>query len=195
MEKMPREALDLIFADAHTTRAFAPDSISVADVEAVWEDLKFGPTAFNAMPLRMTVISSEAARARLLPHLAESNRPATEGAPLTIICAADPEFPDLMADYGSAPGLLDYIRSDAALVDGISTSSSWLQAGYLILALRAHGFAVGPMTGADMGGLDREFHADNGWRSFLVLNVGKVAEGTEFSRAGRPDFAQVSQSV
>lgn len=195
MEKMSREALELIFSEAHTTRSFVPGSASAADVEAIWEDIKFGPTAFNALPMRMTVVSSEAGRERLLPHLAEGNRPATADAPVTIICAADPEFPQLMADYGMPAGLVDFIRSDASTVDGIATSSAWLQAGYLILALRAHGFAVGPMTGADMGGLDQEFHKQNGWRSFLVLNVGKADPEAKFERAGRPSFEQIAQQV
>lgn len=192
-QKLSKSQLDVLFGGAYTTRQFKPGSIDVAAVEEVWNHVKFAPTAFNSVPMRMTLIESEGARERLLPHLAKGNQPATQNAPLTIICATDPSFPDVMESFGTDQSLLQYLRSDATLVDGIATTSAWLQAAYLILGLRAHGYAVGPMTGADMAGLDKEFHGESGWKSFLVINVGQGAEGLEFQRAGRPTFQQVSQ--
>jgi 3-hydroxypropanoate dehydrogenase len=51
-----------------------------------------------------------------------------------------------------------------------------LQAGYFILAIRAHGLAAGPMTGFDAAGLDAEFFPDGRFKSFLVINIGHPGE-------------------
>ena len=83
----------------------------------------------------------------------------------------------------------DEARADAARTNAL------LQAGYLIVGLRAAGLAAGPMHGI-YDGIDAEFFAENGWKGFLVVNVG-AADGAETTRprAPRLEFDEVSQVV
>ncbi|MFI6333066.1 hypothetical protein ACIBBG_32790 [Micromonospora chersina] len=48
----------------------------------------------NAQPLRVLVLRSAPARARLLPYLSSGNRDKTAGAPLTAVLAADVDWHD-----------------------------------------------------------------------------------------------------
>ncbi|HKS99623.1 MAG TPA: hypothetical protein VJT31_08865 [Rugosimonospora sp.] len=60
--------------------------------------------------------------------------------------------------------------------------SGAMQAGYFILAIRAHGLAAGPMIGFNASGLDAEFFPDGRWRSFLVVNIGHPGENAWLQR-------------
>jgi 3-hydroxypropanoate dehydrogenase len=73
-------------------------------------------------------------------------------------------------------------------------TNALLQAGYLIVALRAAGLAAGPMNGMDTAGVDAEFFTQKGWKSFLVVNVGIAeGEGTTYPRLPRLELDQVSE--
>ena len=65
------------------------------------------------------------------------------------------------------------------------TFSATLQAGYFLLAVRAHGLAAGPMAGFDSAGLDAEFFPDGRWRSILVVNIGHPGTDPWFDRLPR----------
>ncbi len=61
-----------------------------------------------------------------------------------------------------------------------------------LLAVRASGFAAGPMAGFDKAGVDEEFFAGTGWRSHLVVNIGhpgaelRVSAAAPRARRARP---------
>lgn len=74
--------------------------------------------------------------------------------------------------------------------------NAFLQAGYLILALRAHGLDVGPMAGLDAPGVDAEVHAETGWKTLIAMNVGhgpSEEDGAQYPRGERFEFSQASQ--
>ena len=62
-----------------------------------------------------------------------------------------------------------------------------LQAGYFLLAVRAHGLAAGPMAGFDAAGLDAEFFPEGRWTSVLVVNIGHPGPDPWFGRLPRLD--------
>jgi 3-hydroxypropanoate dehydrogenase len=66
-----------------------------------------------------------------------------------------------------------------------------LQAGYFILAVRAHGLAAGPMTGFDKDGVDAEFFPGGRFKSTLVINIGHPGENPWFGRLPRLDHKDV----
>lgn len=79
----------------------------------------------------------------------------------------------------------------------VGQHSALLQVGYLILALRAHGLAVGPMTGLNPERVDSVIHRENGWKTLVAINVGHAANPHDDDavrpRAGRLEFEQISQ--
>ncbi|MCB1490616.1 MAG: malonic semialdehyde reductase [Rhodobiaceae bacterium] len=166
-------ALDQLFRSARTHRAFTDEPVSAVTLQALAELVVLGPTANNMLPARFVFVTSKDAKARLLPLMAEGNRPKVASAPVTAIVGADHAFykhlpnaaapdPDRVARYDGKPDLV------AELV----MRNSSLQGGYLILAARALGLDAGPMSGFDNAAVDAEFFKDTAIRSNFVCNLG-----------------------
>lgn len=182
---LSRDAQDLLFREARTANTFSSEPVSDEQLAAIYELVKWAPTSMNSQPLRIVVVRSDEARQRLLPHLAEGNRPKTESAPVTVILAADTDFHEHMpVTFPHVPG----IRETLAGQDGrpeMARLNALIQVGYFILGVRAAGLAVGPMSGFDADGVDREFFAGGTLRSLVVANLGKPGPDAWFERNPR----------
>jgi len=184
-------ALDVLFREARTANSFTDEPVSDAQLQAIYELTKYGPTLMNAQPLRLVAIRTPEAKARLLPHLAEGNRAKTESAPLTLVLGYDVDFHEQLPKvFPHAPGAKDRFP-DEQVRHGIGRDNAFLQAGYLILAIRAAGLAAGPMGGYDREGLDAELFPDGRTKSVLVVNVGHPGENAWFDRLPRLDYDEV----
>ena len=195
-----REVLDALFQDAHTTNTFSNDPVDPAVIAAVYGDIKWAPTQMNAQPLRLTLVESADAKCRLRPHMRGGNRDKTFAAPLTVVAAWDPNWHNylpLLAPHRE--GGRQKLEQDPAARCEIGQRSAHLQIGYLILGLRAYGLHVGPMTGFHATGVDEEFHADTGWRTAVIINVGWKPRANDAKavrpRVGRLSFDDACQRV
>ena len=197
---LSQDAQDLLFRDARTANAFTDEPVTDEQIEAIYDLVRWGPTALNAQPLRILLVRSDDARARLLPHLAEGNRAKSAGAPLIAVLAYDAAFHEqLPRVFPHAPQARSWYEGtpekEAGRVEA-ARENAWLQAGYVLLGIRAAGLAAGPMGGFDRAGVDAEFFADRPWRSFLVVNVGQpAAEGAWFDRLPRLDYDDVVEAA
>jgi 3-hydroxypropanoate dehydrogenase len=184
-------AADLLFRQARTANAFSPEPVTDEQLAEIYALAKFGPTAINAQPLRVVAIRSDEAKARLLPHLAEFNRGKAASAPLTLVLGYDVDFHDeLPKVFPHNPAVKDGFAEESSR-HAFARDNAHLQAGYLILAIRAAGQAAGPMGGFDKDGLDAELFADGRTKSILVVNVGRPAENAWFDRLPRLDYDEV----
>ena len=168
-------AQDLLFRSARTANTFTAEPVTDDQLRAVHDLAKYGPTAFNAQPLRIVALRTAAARARLLPHLSSGNRAKTAAAPLVVILAADTEFHDhLPRVFPHRPTVRDYFSGsgNAGTRETQARFNAAIQIGYVIVAVRAAGLAAGPMAGFDPTGLDAEFFPDGRLRSLLVVTIG-----------------------
>ena len=183
-------AAGVLFREGRTAYAFTDEPVSDAQLAEIYELMRHAPTAMNTQPLRIAFVRSAEAKARLLPHLAEGNRPKSESAPVVAILAADTDFhehlPRLLPMVENAR---DRFADDADRAQAARFNAT-LQAGYFLLAVRAVGLDAGPMGGFDATGVDAEFFADNTYRSILVVNIGHVAEGGSFPRKPHMGFEQ-----
>ncbi|MFF3020398.1 malonic semialdehyde reductase [Streptomyces sp. NPDC057939] len=187
-------AQDLLFREARTANTFSDEPVTDEQVQAIYELVKFGPTAFNATPLRVTLVRSPEARERLVKHMAQGNQAKTATAPLVAILSADNEFheeiPQLLPSYPQAKDFFTErpVREQSALVNAS------LQAAYFIVGVRAAGLAAGPMTGVDFAGLQKEF-LDDDHTPIMVVNIGKPGEAAWYPRSPRLAFDQVITTV
>ncbi|GHH77302.1 putative NADH dehydrogenase/NAD(P)H nitroreductase [Streptomyces sulfonofaciens] len=184
-------AQDLLFREARTARTFTAEPVSDEQVRAIYDLVKYGPTAFNQSPLRITLIRSAEARERLLPHLAEGNRPKSAQAPLVAILSADNEFHEELPQLvPQAPALKDMF-SERAVREQNAGLNAALQAAYFIIGVRAAGLAAGPMTGFDPAGVQKEF-LDDDHTPLMIVNIGRPGESAWHpERSPRLDFEQV----
>lgn len=186
------EAQDLLFRDARTANTFTDEPVTREQVQAIYDLVKWAPTAMNAQPLRMTLLESAESRARLLPLLGEGNRAKTETAPLTVILAADTSFhEELPRTFPHAAGLKDMFEANEDGRRAAARLNSGLQVGYFILGARAAGLAAGPMTGFDAAGVSAEFFPGGEHEVLVVVNLGHPGEHAWMQRLPRLDFDEV----
>jgi 3-hydroxypropanoate dehydrogenase len=185
-------SLDLLFRGARSTHAFSDRPVTDETLRALYDLLKWGPTAFNAQPGRYVFVRSPAAKTRLAEALSSGNKAKTLAAPVTCIVAYDARFYDRLAPGSQASGLL---RANGALAEITAVRNSSLQGAYLLLAARSLGLAVGPMSGFDAERLDAEFFAGSDWKANFLVNLG-YGDGSELRpRAPRLSFAECVRIV
>jgi 3-hydroxypropanoate dehydrogenase len=193
--RLDEAAQDLLFRAARTANTFTDEPVTDEQLRAVYELVKWGPTAMNSQPLRLLAVRSRQARERLVPLLSERNRAKTASAPLTLIAAADSDFhehlpitfphkPDARESMAAFPGRENIARFNASI-----------QLGYLIVGIRAMGLAAGPMAGFDAEGVKKEFLADRNQHPVAVVNVGRPGPGAWVARNPRLDFDQVVTTI
>ncbi|NUK49307.1 malonic semialdehyde reductase [Streptomyces lunaelactis] len=188
-------AQDLLFREARTANAFTDEPVSEEQVQAIYDLVKYGPTAFNQSPLRVVLVRSDEARERLVQHMAEGNQPKTATAPLVAILAADNEFhEELPALFPAFPQAKDMFFAERPAREQAAGFNAALQAAYLIVGVRAAGLAAGPMTGFDFAGVQKEF-LDDDHTPLMIVNIGKPAEDASFPRSPRLAYEEVVTTV
>ncbi|MFE9258873.1 malonic semialdehyde reductase [Streptomyces sp. NPDC006879] len=188
-------AQDLLFREARTANAFSAEPVTDEQVQAIYDLVKYGPTAFNQTPLRIVLVRSAESRERLVDHMAEGNKAKTASAPLVAILAADNEFhEELPALLPHFPQAKDLFFSERPVREQSASMNAALQAAYFIVGVRAAGLAAGPMTGFDFAGVQKEF-LDDDHTPLMVVNIGKPGEDASFPRSPRLDFDQVVSTV
>lgn len=183
---LDQTAQDLLFRDAFTAYTFSDEPVSDEQIKAVYDLVKYAPTAFNSSPLRVTLVRSPEARARLVTHMSDGNKPKTSTAPITAVLSTDLEFHERLPElFPAFPGLKDAFFSEASTRENVGGFNATLQAAYFILGVRAAGLAAGPMTGFDNDGVDKEFFGDGKQKSLLVINIGLPGEDAFRPRSPR----------
>lgn len=188
-------AQDLLFREARTANTFSDEPVTDEQVQAIYDLVKYGPTAFNQSPLRITVVRSAEARERLVQHMAEGNQAKTASAPLVAILSADNEFHEELPHlFPHFPQAKDAFFSERGTREGAASLNAALQAAYFIIGVRAAGLAAGPMTGFDAAGIQKEF-LDDDHTPLVVVNIGKPGEGAWYPRSPRLEFDEVVTTV
>ncbi|MER7754602.1 malonic semialdehyde reductase [Kitasatospora sp. NPDC097643] len=189
-------AQDLLFREARTANTFTEEPVSDEQIQAIYELVKFGPTALNQQPLRVVLVRSAEARERLVQHLSDGNKAKTAAAPLTAILAVDNEFhEELPTLFPHFPQAKDAFFSERPAREASAQMNGALQAGYFIIGVRAAGLAAGPMTGYDAEGINKEFFADGEHSVLAVVNIGKPGENAWYPRSPRLAYDQVVTTV
>ncbi|WP_328425194.1 malonic semialdehyde reductase [Micromonospora sp. NBC_00389] len=188
---LDRAAQDLLFRAARTANTFTDEPVTDAQVTAIHDLIRYGPTAFNGQPLRVLLLRSAAARARLLPYLSSGNRAKTATAPLVAVLAADVDFHDRLPElFPHRPQARDWLTDRAARAEQARLNAT-LQIGYLLVGVRAAGLAAGPMAGFDAAGVTREFFPDGRHETLLLMNVGRPGPDAWHDRLPRLDATEV----
>jgi 3-hydroxypropanoate dehydrogenase len=189
-------AQDLLFREARTANTFTADPVTDEQVQAIYDLVKYAPTAFNQQPLRVVLVRSTEGRGRLVRHMAEGNQPKTSTAPLVAILAADNEFhEELPTQFPVFPQAKDVFFAERPAREQSAALNASLQVGYFIIGVRAAGLAAGPMTGFDADGINKEFFADGEHSVLAVVNIGKPGEDAWFPRHPRLSYDEVVTTV
>lgn len=178
-------ALDQLFRSAHTQYAFTGAAVTDDDLRAIFDLMKWGPTSANSSPARFLFLRTQSAKERLRPALSSGNLQKTMLAPVTVIVAYDPKFYDYLSRLFPHTDAKPWFTSNPELAQETAFRNGTLQGAYFIMAARALGFGMGPMSGFDNAKVDAEFLADRGWKSNFLVNLGHGDPSAEKPRGPR----------
>jgi len=183
-----------LFLDARTFNKFQPRAVDDATLQALVDLLKWAPTSMNSQPGRFVFVRSPEAKALLRPALMGGNVDKTMAAPLTVIVAYDTAFHEqLPTQFPAMPGARDMFAADAGFAQATAFRNSSLQGAYLIMAARALGLDVGPMSGFDNAAIDKAFFPDGQWKSNFLINLGYGDASGNWPRGPRLPFEAVAR--
>ena len=186
-------ALAQLFTEARTRNAWTDRPVAPELLTRLYDLTKFGPTAVNATPARFLFLTSPDAKARLAPLMSEGNRAKTLQAPVNLIIAQDIDFHEQLPKlFPHAPGARDWFADEAGRREAAFRNAS-LQGGYLIIAARALGLDVGPMSGFDAAGVKAEFFANSAVEPNFILNLGYGSDENLFPRSPRLTFDEAAR--
>ena len=184
-------AIDALLLNARSQNKWTDRPVTDEQIEQIYDILKFGPTSANSSPARFVFLRTQEAKDRLAPALSNGNMEKTMTAPVVCIVAYDPRFYDKLPQL--FPHNLDarnWFTSNEGLAATTAFRNGTLQGAYLMMAARAIGLDVGPMSGFDNAKVDEIFLQDRGWRSNFIVNIGYGDPAGLFDRSPRLSFGE-----
>lgn len=167
-----QEAIETLFTHAHTNHAWLDKPVTNGQLREIYELMKWCPTAFNSAPTRIAFIKSPQAKEKLAACVSAGNVEKVKTAPITAIIGMDMAFarkmPQLYPPY-NVQALMD---GNPALAEETAFRNSSLQGGYFMLAARAIGLDVGPMSGFDADKVNETFFVGTQVKANFLCSIG-----------------------
>jgi 3-hydroxypropanoate dehydrogenase len=190
------DALNLLFLDARTHNGFFDKPVTDAQLHQIYDIMKWGPTSANSEPARIIFVRSKEGKEKLAPALSEGNLKKTMSAPVTAIIGHDVEF------YENLPKLFPHdltaktwFNWSAAHAETTAFRNGTLQGAYFMIAARAVGLDVGPMSGFDNAKVDEIFFAGTAIKSNFICNLGHGDPAALFERLPRLAFDEACKII
>jgi 3-hydroxypropanoate dehydrogenase len=194
-EPISTTALNQIFREARTRQKWHARRIPEQVLREIYHLTRLGPTSANSQPARFVFITSDEAKARLLPAMSEGNRDKTRLAAVTVLIAWDTEFYEHLPRTFPQANFRPVFADNSALAQETAFRNSSLAGGYLIIAARALGLDCGPMSGFNAEKVNAEFFADGKWKVNFICNLGYADPSDEPARNPRLDFEEACRIV
>ena len=185
-----QECIERLFTKARTANGFQDKPVDPALLERVYDIAKMAPTSQNTQPGRYVFLTTPEARERVMPALNPGNVDKTRSAPVTVIVATDTRFYEFMPQVWHKEGVKENFESNPTLAASTATRNGTLGGAYFMLAARAVGLSIGPMSGVNLVKVDEEFFPDGRWKTNFLLNLGYADDSKLFDRNPRLSFEQ-----
>lgn len=179
-----------LFTNARTQNGYLDDPVSDAQLQQLYELLKWGPTAANTSPARFTFVRSAEGKARLLACVSPGNVQKVTEAPVTVIVGMDMAFYEHLPRLFPHADARSWFAGNQPAIDATAFRNSSLQGGYMILAARALGLDCGPMSGFDAAKMDAAFWSGTGVKTNFICTLGRGNPAKVFARSPRLSFEE-----
>ena len=190
------DALDLIFREARSYNGWLDKEVTDADIHAIYELLKMGPTSANQQPGRFVWVKSEEAKKRLADCVSEGNTDKVLTAPVVAIIGYDLDFHEHLPWLFPHTDAKSWFEGDEEGRKESAFRNSVLQGAYLMIAARALGLDCGPMSGFDQDKTTKEFFSDQPrYRADWLCAIGHGDRTTIFDRSPRPEFDRFNKVI
>lgn len=185
------DAIDLILRQARSHYAWTDKPVTDEIIHQLYEITAGGPTSMNTCPARFVFVRSQEGKERLAKSLKPANVPKVMGAPVTVIIAHDLDFwtelPFLFPHEDRRP----HFEGKAEHAEVTAFRNGTLQGGYFMIAARALGLDVGPISGFSNDIVDAEFFDGTSLKSNFLCNIGYADETALFQKLPRFAFDKV----
>ena len=189
---MSKIFLDKLFLKARSHFNWKKKEVKEKTLKDLYNLVKNCPTSANSEPMRILFLKSDKSKERLRPHLSDGNVDKTMTAPIVAIIAYDSKFFNHLPKlFPHNPGMKKVLSNPPAKAEITAFRNSTLQGGYFMIAARALGLDVGPMSGFNNSGVDKEFFSNGRFKSNFLCNLGYGDKSKLLNRLPRFKFSEV----
>lgn len=185
---LDQNSLDTLFIKARSHNGWLDTNISDDKIHQIYELMKYGPTAANNSPARITFVKSDSAKQKLKAHLDEGNIEKSMEAPVVAIISYDIEFYEKLGFLFPHTDAKSWYAGNDAKIKQAGEMNATLQGAYFMLAARSVGLDCGPMGGFNSQTLDEDFFPDGKTKSIFLCAIGQGDHSKIFPRSPRLSF-------
>lgn len=189
------EHLDTLFTKARTHNEWLDKPVSDAQLQQIYDLMKWGSTSANCSPARVIFVKSAEEKSKLLACMTPGNVEKTKTAPVTAIIGMDMAFYEQLPKLFPHADARSWFVGNQGLIDATAFRNSSLQGAYLMLAARAIGLDCGPMSGFDPDKVNATFFAGTEVKANFICNLGYGDIAKVFPRSPRLDFDEACKIV
>jgi 3-hydroxypropanoate dehydrogenase len=189
------DVLKTLFTEARTHGVWLDRQVGDELLVEIYNVAKMGPTSANCSPARFVFLRTTEGKEKLRPALTPRNLEKTMKAPVTVVVAYDEMFFDALPKLFPHMDARSWFTASPALAIETARRNCALQAAYLMLAARARGLDVGPMSGFDQAVVDEALFQGTSWKSDLLINLGYGDATKLFGRLPRLEVAEACKFV
>jgi len=189
------DALDTLFRNARSHNGWLDQDISEEQINQIYEIMKFGPTAANTCPARITFVRSNDAKEKLKSHLDEGNVEKSMSAPAVAIISYDTEFYERLPYLFPHADAKSWYEGKPDKITNVGLMNATLQGAYFMMAARSIGLDCGPMGGFNAETLDQEFFPDGKTKSIFICGIGYGDRTQIFPRSPRLSFDEACEII
>ncbi len=184
------DALNQLFREARTYNGYLDKPVTEAQLQDIWELMKFGPTSANCLPARIIWCTSDEAKQKLAALAMPANGEKILKAPVTAIIGMDMEFYEQLPELFPHTDARSWFVGNDEMIKNTAFRNSSLQGAYFIMAARALGLDTGAMSGFNNGAVDEAFFAGTPIQSNFISTLGYGDPASIFERSPRPEFGR-----
>ena len=192
ISRLDADGIDLLLSNARSHYAWLDRPVSNSDLERIFDIMVWGPTSNNGHPIRILFARSDEAKQRLVPALKGNNVDKVLSSPVCAIIGYDTKFYERFPElFPHDPGKVQMFIDNPTRCAADAFRNGTLQGAYFMIAARALGFDVGPISGFFNDIVDAEFFADTSIKSNFLCNVGYGDESAVWQKLPRPSFDSI----
>lgn len=192
---LSKNALNTLFLEARSQNGWLDTAVSDEQIQQIYELMKFGPTAANNCPARVTFVKSDKAKEKLKAHLDEGNVEKSMSAPVVAIISYDTEFYEKLPFLFPHTDAKSWYEGKPEKIKSAAQMNATLQGAYFMMAARSVGLDCGPMGGFNNEALDQAFFPDGKTKSIFLCGIGHGDESKLFPRSPRLAFDDACEII
>lgn len=187
--------LETLFFNGRTHSHWLDKPVDDAVLKELFNLVVLAPSSANCEPIRVVFVKSAEAKARLKPLLDAGNVEKTMTAPVTAIIGMDMEFYEKLPQLFPHADARSWFAGKPQAIETTAMRNSSIEGGYFILAARALGLDVGPMSGFNNAAVDKEFFPGGTIKSNFLCNLGYGDRSKLHPRLPRLSFEEACEIV